>query len=197
VSFARDPGTLAYYERRAGEYDEWYEGEGRFAVRERPGWDQELQRVIAIVKALPAARTLDVACGTAFLSRHLRGFVVGLDASPAMVAIAQERLPNGLAVAGDALDLPFADHAFDRVLTGHFYGHLAAEDARGSSPRPAGWRPSWWWSTPPGGKGFRRRAGRSGSSTTAHATGSTSGTSPRGTCVTNWGPRSSMPGRGS
>jgi ubiquinone/menaquinone biosynthesis C-methylase UbiE len=128
VSFARDPGTLAYYERRAGEYDEWYESEGRFAVRERPGWDQELQRVIAIVKALPAARTLDVACGTAFLSRHLRGFVVGLDTSPAMVAIAQERLPNGLAVAGDALDLPFADHAFDRVLTGHFYGHLAAEE---------------------------------------------------------------------
>jgi demethylmenaquinone methyltransferase/2-methoxy-6-polyprenyl-1,4-benzoquinol methylase len=128
VSFAGDPGTHAYYHWRAGEYDEWYEGEGRFAARERPGWEDELGRVIATVAALPAARTLDIACGTAFLSRHLSGFVVGLDASPAMVAIAQERLPGGLAVLGDALDLPFADQAFDRVLCGHFYGHLAGEE---------------------------------------------------------------------
>jgi SAM-dependent methyltransferase len=127
VSFARDPGTLAYYERRAGEYDEWYEGEGRFA-RERPGWDEELRRVVELVAGLPPARTLDVACGTAFLSRHVRGFVVGLDANPAMVAIAQRRLPRGLALVGDALRLPFADGAFDRVLTGHFYGHLAGEE---------------------------------------------------------------------
>jgi demethylmenaquinone methyltransferase/2-methoxy-6-polyprenyl-1,4-benzoquinol methylase len=122
--FARDPGTLAYYERRAGEYDEWYEGEGLFARRERPGWDEELAAVVALVAALPSARTLDVACGTAFLTQHLRGFVVGLDQSPAMVARAQRRLPDGLAVVGDALALPFAAGAFDRVLTGHFYGHL-------------------------------------------------------------------------
>jgi SAM-dependent methyltransferase len=128
VSFARDPGTHAYYHRRSGEYDEWYESEGTFAARDRPGWDAELERVIAFIAALPAARTLDVACGTGFLTRHLSGFVVGLDASPAMAAIAQERLPGGLAVVGDALALPFADEAFDRVLTGHFYGHLAGEE---------------------------------------------------------------------
>jgi ubiquinone/menaquinone biosynthesis C-methylase UbiE len=27
-------------------------------------------------------------------------------------------------IVGDALDLPFADAAFERVVTGHFYGHL-------------------------------------------------------------------------
>jgi ubiquinone/menaquinone biosynthesis C-methylase UbiE len=127
VSFARDPGTLAYYERQAAEYDEWYAGEGLFAARERPGWDAEVAQIISLVAALPAARTLDVACGTAFLTQHVQGFVVGLDQSSAMVAKAQERLPNGLALQGDALHLPFADNAFDRVLTGHFYGHLAAE----------------------------------------------------------------------
>lgn len=130
MSFARDPGTHAYYHRRAGEYDEWYESEGAFAARDRPGWDAELERVISYIAALPAARTLDVACGTGFLTRHLAGFVIGLDASPAMVAIAQERLPDGLAVVGDALALPFADQAFHRVLTGHFYGHLAGEERR-------------------------------------------------------------------
>ena len=128
MSFARDPGTLAYYHRRAEEYDEWYEGAGKFAARERPGWEDELGAVVDRVAALPPARTLDVACGTAFLSRHLKGLVVGLDASPAMVAIAQERLPGGLALVGDALDLPFSDGAFDRVLTGHFYGHLTGEE---------------------------------------------------------------------
>jgi ubiquinone/menaquinone biosynthesis C-methylase UbiE len=125
TGFARDPGTQAYYDARAGEYDEWYEGEGVFATRDRPGWDDELAEVVSLVAALPAARTLDVACGTGFLTRHLRGFVVGLDASEAMVAMAQRRLRTGLVVRGDALDLPFADDAFDRVLTGHFYGHLS------------------------------------------------------------------------
>jgi ubiquinone/menaquinone biosynthesis C-methylase UbiE len=28
----------------------------------------------------------------------------------------------------DALDLPFGDRAFDRVITGHFYGHLPPDE---------------------------------------------------------------------
>lgn len=124
-SFARDPATAMYYDQRAPEYDEWYLGKGRFADRDRPGWRDEVERLISQVASLPAARTLDVACGSGFLTRHLRaGLVVGLDQSRAMVALAQTRLPAGLAIVGDALDLPFPDGAFDRVLTGHFYGHL-------------------------------------------------------------------------
>jgi demethylmenaquinone methyltransferase/2-methoxy-6-polyprenyl-1,4-benzoquinol methylase len=124
LSFARDAATHAYYERRASEYDEWYTGAGRFAARDRPGWDEDVARLVALVAALPPARTLDVACGTAFLTRHLRGLAVGVDQSAAMVAIAQSRLPGGIALVGDALALPFADGAFDRVFTAHFYGHL-------------------------------------------------------------------------
>ncbi len=45
-----------------------------------------------------------------------------------MVAIAQSRLSQGLAIVGDALHLMVADHAFDRVLTGHFYGHLPTDE---------------------------------------------------------------------
>ena len=120
----RDPAMRSYYEARAAEYDEWYEGTGLFASRDRPGWHAELRELTARLAALPPVRTLDVACGTGFLTRHLRGFVVGIDQSPSMVAIAQSRLPEGLALTGDALALPFADGAFDRVITGHFYGHL-------------------------------------------------------------------------
>jgi hypothetical protein len=69
MSFASDPETSAYYERRADEYDEWYEGTGVFATRDRPGWHDELACVVDILEALPPARTIDVACGTGFLTR--------------------------------------------------------------------------------------------------------------------------------
>ncbi|HWT93847.1 MAG TPA: class I SAM-dependent methyltransferase [Solirubrobacteraceae bacterium] len=127
-AFATDPATHAYYDARAREYDEWYLGTGLFAPRDRPGWHEDVAALVEVVRALPPARTLDVACGTGFLTRHLRGFVVGLDQSPEMVAIAQSRLPEGLALTGDGLRLPFADGSFDRVMTGHFYGHLPPDE---------------------------------------------------------------------
>jgi ubiquinone/menaquinone biosynthesis C-methylase UbiE len=128
VAFARDAATHVYYDRRAAEYDEWYAGAGVFAARDRPGWHDEVEQLVALVATLEPARTLDVACGTGFLTRHLRGLAVGLDQSPAMVSIAQERLQTGVALVGDALALPFADGAFDRVMTAHFYGHLPPDE---------------------------------------------------------------------
>jgi SAM-dependent methyltransferase len=119
-----DEGMRTYYDQRAAEYDDWWLGGGVFAKRDRPGWDDEVHAVLDAVRALPPARVLDVACGTAFVTRHLRGDVTGLDQSPAMVEIAAARLPHGRAVRGDAVPLPFADDAFDRVFTGSFYGHL-------------------------------------------------------------------------
>jgi SAM-dependent methyltransferase len=117
----------AYYERRAPEYDDWWRGGGRFARRERPGWEADVEALRAALAALPPARTLDVACGTGFLTAHLPGDVTGLDQSPAMLAVARARLPAAALVAGDALDPPFGAGAFARVHAGHFYGHLDAE----------------------------------------------------------------------
>ena len=118
----------AYYDRRAREYDDWYLGRGLYAERDRPGWDDELERLLQTVAALPPARTLDVACGTGFLTRHLRGNVVGLDQSGAMLEVAREQAPAATFVEGDALALPFANASFDRVFTGHLYGHLERPD---------------------------------------------------------------------
>jgi ubiquinone/menaquinone biosynthesis C-methylase UbiE len=42
--------------------------------------------------------------------------VVGLDASGAMIEIAQETVPDAQFVVGDALELPFPDASFERVL---------------------------------------------------------------------------------
>jgi ubiquinone/menaquinone biosynthesis C-methylase UbiE len=118
----------AYYEARAPEYDDWYEGLGRFDQLDRPFWDQEVRQLRRVVGLLPPARTLDVACGTGFLTRHLRGEVVGLDQSSSMLDIARTRMPEARFVRGDALALPFGDGSFDRVFTGHFYGHLETRE---------------------------------------------------------------------
>jgi ubiquinone/menaquinone biosynthesis C-methylase UbiE len=113
-----------YYDTRAPEYDEWYLDVGRFASRDRPGWREAVSALERAVAELQPARTLDVACGTGFLTRHLRGEVTGLDQSERMIEIARERIPAATFVQADALPLPFDDSSFDRVFTGHFYGHL-------------------------------------------------------------------------
>ena len=118
----------AYYDRRAPEYDEWYRGAGRFAERDRPGWGQEVEALGLALAALPPARTLDVACGTGFLTRLLPGELVGLDQSEAMLEEARRQAPEATYVQGDALSLPFEDGAFERVFTAHFYGHLEDGD---------------------------------------------------------------------
>ena len=118
----------AYYERRAAEYDDWWLGTGRFADRLRPGWQEERSALTRTLKALPPARTLDVACGTGFLTRHLRGEVTGVDQSAAMLELAQARVPEGRFVQADALELPFPDGSFERLVTSFFYGHLEGAD---------------------------------------------------------------------
>jgi ubiquinone/menaquinone biosynthesis C-methylase UbiE len=116
----------AYYDRRAPEYDDWWLGLGRYADRVRPGWEEDLHELEQFIAGLAPARTLDVACGTGFLTRHLRGEVVALDASARMLEVAAEQAPNARRVQGDALDLPFPDHSFERVFTSYFYCHLEA-----------------------------------------------------------------------
>jgi SAM-dependent methyltransferase len=119
-----DTGMREYYDARADEYDEWWHDAGLWMRRVRPGWDDEVALLIDCLTALGPARVLDVACGTAFLTRHLPGEVTAIDQSPRMVAVAAARMPHARVIQGEAVPLPFADGEFDRVTTAHFYGHL-------------------------------------------------------------------------
>ncbi len=110
-----------YYERRAPEYDEVWQ----HYLDRHP---DEVRALLGVVAALPDARTLDVACGTGFITRHLPGTVVGLDQSDSMLELARAQAPDASFVRGDAFDLPFEEGAFDRVFAGHFYGHLEEAD---------------------------------------------------------------------
>lgn len=129
-AFATDTATGRYYDQRAAEYDEWYLGEGLFARRDRPGWTDDIAALVAALTSLEPTRTLDIACGTGFLTVHLPGEVTGIDQSPRMIEIAARRVPAGTFEVGDALALPYPTGSFDRAFTGHFYGHLPEAERR-------------------------------------------------------------------
>ena len=107
-----------YYDLRAEEYD-------------ATAWDvldniegEEVAGLVGALSQLRPARTVDVACGTGFLSQHLPGDLTLLDASEGMLAQAASRVPGAKAVQADAVPLPFEDGSFERVFSSHFYDHL-------------------------------------------------------------------------
>jgi len=83
-------------------------------------WPPKLAEIAAIA---PGDRVLDVGCGTGVLAREAAarvgpsGRVTGLDLNPGMLAVARRLRPEIDWRQGDALDLPFADHAFDVVVS--------------------------------------------------------------------------------
>src|SRR5215204_2925282 len=91
---ARLLAVRPYYEARAAEYDATtYE----LALRD-PANARDLATLKRLVADLPPGRTLDIGCGTGWLTRFLRGNVVALDQSEAMLDKARERLGNTVLV---------------------------------------------------------------------------------------------------
>lgn len=98
-------------------------------TRDRPpGWFAERDAVLEVVGSLPPRRTLDVACGTGFVTSRLRGPVTAMDQSQRMLDIARTQAPDATVIRGNALDLPFPNESFERVFTSHFYGHLQGHE---------------------------------------------------------------------
>ena len=117
VAMADAETTVGYYQSRAKEYDatSW----------EHPGMDPTVSdRVQRVLSSLSTVRTLDVGCGTGYLSRWLPGRLVLMDASPAMLSIAKHRVPDADFVRATAPSLPFPDRSFGRAFTANLYGHL-------------------------------------------------------------------------
>ena len=71
-----DDDMRRYYDQRAHESDDWWLGRGLFAGRPRPGWSEEVEQLMAVIRGLEPVRTLDVACGTGLLTSQLPGEVV-------------------------------------------------------------------------------------------------------------------------
>lgn len=114
----------AYYDSRAREYEDFWRRRGLYADRDTPGWHDEVAALARLLSALTPARTLDVACGTGFLTRHLPGDIVGLDQSEAMLNVTSRQTPVATLVRADALSLPFENGSFERLFASFFYCHL-------------------------------------------------------------------------
>jgi arsenite methyltransferase len=88
--------------------------------------------------AAPGERIVDVGCGPGFLSAELcqevgpAGSVVGVDSSPAMLALAARRcqgLGNVTLRQGDATSLPVADASFDAAVSVQVLEYVADTSA--------------------------------------------------------------------
>lgn len=79
----------------------------------------EHELVMALAAPCPGELALDAGCGTGLYTRSLveQGLdVTGIDAEPAMLAAARERVPTATLLEGDITALPFPDARFDLVL---------------------------------------------------------------------------------
>lgn len=87
-------------------------------------------RELVELAAIPErARVLDIGTGTGVTAEAARSaspgaVVVGLDASPPMLAIARRERPDIPLVAAQAIDLPFRDATFDVVLGNFVLSHF-------------------------------------------------------------------------
>jgi SAM-dependent methyltransferase len=89
-----------------------------------------LQRALALAEIPPAARFLDVGCGTGrWVRRYAQlGFrATGLDVTLGMLKTAQQCRTTGPLVAGEAHRLPFSDNAFDFVSDITVVQHIPSE----------------------------------------------------------------------
>ncbi|MFC8920470.1 class I SAM-dependent methyltransferase [Streptomyces sp. NPDC047821] len=121
----RDLVREQYYRHRAPVYDETsYRGDPVVNA----GLDRETADIGKLLTALPEGRTLDVACGTGVWTQFLRGPVVALDQSAEMLELTRARVPWVERVRALFPPLPFADGAFDRIVTANFYGLLRPEE---------------------------------------------------------------------
>lgn len=86
----------------------------------------------------PGERVLDAACGTGVVTKLAAewvapgGTVAGLDANPAMLAVARATTPSDVSIdwyEAPAEDLPFPDESFDAVLCGMGLQFFADKEA--------------------------------------------------------------------
>jgi len=101
------------WEENAADWVEWARAPGHDSY-----WRFHRDLFLEVVPP-PSGRTLDVGCGEGRLARDLAALehdVVGVDASPSMLAAAREASPEMELHVADAAELPFADASFGLVV---------------------------------------------------------------------------------
>jgi SAM-dependent methyltransferase len=113
---------IAHYERHASDWD---------ADRRRFGWNDKVwhDRLVALLQR--GARVLDLGCGGGTpVASHLvaQGMrVTGVDASPSLIALCRERLPDEEWIVADMRGL-MLEARFDGILAWDSFFHLNPDD---------------------------------------------------------------------
>lgn len=89
-----------------------------------------VHRVRELLHVQPDSRVLEIGCGGGNVLERMPGRRVGIDLSTTILGKARTRLgPSVGLVRGDALRLPFADGAFDRVYCSEVLEHVLDPEA--------------------------------------------------------------------
>jgi cyclopropane fatty-acyl-phospholipid synthase-like methyltransferase len=124
----RDTSIVDLYERHASHFDR-----DRARSLQEKAW---LDRFLRCVR--PSGQLLDIGCGMGEpIARYCieAGFrVVGVDASPSLIAMCRARFPEAEWIVADMRDLALG-RAFDGLLAWDSFFHLAASDQRAMFPR--------------------------------------------------------------
>ena len=135
------PPVVAHYERLARRYDHRWHAYTHTV----------LERLLSMLTLHGTERILDIGCGTGELERlasqRFPGLtLVGLDATPAMVEVAREKLAGrpGVSVeVGEAEALPFVDECFNVVVAANMLHHVRSVPRALTEGirvlRPGGW----------------------------------------------------------
>ena len=122
---------LAYYNARAGEYDDWFLRRGQYdrGAPENARWFGELRVLEAALReAEPGGDILELACGSGWWTRRLLSRatrLVAVDASPEMLRLNRERVldPRVEYALADVFDWR-PESEFDFVFFGFWLSHV-------------------------------------------------------------------------
>jgi ubiquinone/menaquinone biosynthesis C-methylase UbiE len=126
--------TLSTDEQMRREFNEWAEA-GRGEEMEHHHINIT-QQALALMNLKPGEKVLDLGCGAGWASRLLAqlvggGQVVGLDVSDEMIRRARansSELDNVMFVVGSALQIPWEENFFDKVLSVESFYYYGDQD---------------------------------------------------------------------
>ncbi len=110
--------------RRAYQTDEWM----------YRNYEEVLNQVVVFAQDIldkPKVTVVDIGVGTGNLAQKFVGKVerlIGIDPSPEMLKIAQEKLPEIETKEGSFLELPVADNSTDLVVSSYALHHLTEDE---------------------------------------------------------------------